>query len=167
MTHAKAKVIFATHMQAARSRKLSAYEKDQLSKARQVLRQTAKPAMNPKKVILEWKEVSGRISRREYNSERAAIRDAKGYNRIGIDARVITPSGDKWFAAPRRNAKRAKSNPEGVLIYGEVQRIYAKKTQDHICDAECKATGHRYYHDFTSKPRMYGLPNGDLLIKSR
>ena len=105
MTPAKAKVVFATHMQAARTRKLTPYEQNQLSKARQVLRQNRKPAMN------------------------------------------------------------ARKNPRGVLIYGQVDTIYAKKTQKHVCDAECKAHGHRYYHKFSSKPKMYGLPDGTLLIK--
>lgn len=109
MTPAKAKVIFATHMQAARQRKLTAYELRQLSKARQVLRQQRKPASN--------------------------------------------------------KPRAAKSNPQGVLIYGQVDTIYAKKTQNHVCDDDCKAHGHRYYHKFSSKPKMYGLPDGTLLIK--
>jgi hypothetical protein len=66
---------------------------------------------------------------------------------------------------PIGKGKKAKSNPDGVLIYGNVQRIEAVKTQDHICDAECKKFGHRYFHEFTSKPKMYGLPDGSLLIK--
>lgn len=59
------------------------------------------------------------------------------------------------------------SNPKRTLIYGQVNRIIATKKQKHICDAECKRHGHRYFHDFTSKPKMYGLPNGDLLITTR
>lgn len=58
-------------------------------------------------------------------------------------------------------------NPRGVLIYGKVNRIIATKLQKHICDAECKKHGHRYFHDFTSRAKMYGLPNGDLLITTR
>jgi len=121
MTPAKAKVIFATHMQAARTRQLTAYEKQQLSIARQTLRHHAKGSVrNVRKgrKVLEWNEQG------------------------------------------KRNAPK-----HGVLIYGEVQTIYAKKTQNHICDADCKAHGHRYYHKFSSKPKMYGLPDGTLLIK--
>ena len=109
MTVQKARVIFATHMQAARKRKLTTYETNQLNIARQTLRQSRKPAVN----------------------------------------------------APRQR------NPKAVLIYGSVQTIYAKKTQPHICDDECKKHNHQYFHDFSSKPKMYGLPNGDLLIKHR
>ena len=112
MTPAKAKVVFATHMQAARTRKLHPYELKQLSIARQVLRHHAKGATRNKK----------------YSRHRAA------------------------------------GNPKRVLIYGQVKTIYAKKTQPHVCDAECKAKNHTYYHDFSSKPKMYGLPNGHLLI---
>lgn len=67
---------------------------------------------------------------------------------------------------PIGKGKKAKSNPDKpVLIYGNVRRIEAVKTQDHVCDAECKSVGHRYFHNFTSKPKMYGLPDGSLLIK--
>ena len=64
-------------------------------------------------------------------------------------------------------ARKAKGlpNPKRVLIYGEVQTIFAKKTQKHICDDECKKHGHKYFHEFSSKPKMYGLPDGSILIK--
>lgn len=108
MTVARAKVIFPTHMAAARKRKLTPYEQRQLDTARQVLRSARKP-----------------------------------------------------------NVRRAQRNPNRTLIYGCVETIYAKKTQSHICDDDCKAHGHKYYHKFSSKPKMYGLPNGDLLITTR
>lgn len=122
MTHAQAKQIFATHMQAARKRKLAPYETKQLSEARQTLRRHARPAMNSKKVL------------------------NKQYGKIG--------------------KVKAKANPDQpVLIYGKVTKILATKTQDHICDAECKQAGHRYFHNFTSTAKMYGLPDGSLLIR--
>jgi len=117
MTLQKAKVIFATHMQAARKRKLTAYELKQLSIARQTLRMNAKPVMNRKRVT-------------------------------------------------RRKRVTSSPNPKRVLIYGSVKRIEAIKTQSHICDSDCKKHGHRYYHNFSSNPKMYGLPDGSLLIKS-
>lgn len=68
-----------------------------------------------------------------------------------------------------RAQRKPAMNPGNrkTLIYAQVDKIYATKKQSHICDAECKAHGHRYFHTFTSKPKMYGLPNGDLLITSR
>lgn len=71
-------------------------------------------------------------------------------------------------ARPAMNPKRklAKANPgKPVLIYGKVLRIEAIKTQNHICDAECKKFNHRYFHDFSSAPKMYGLPDGSILIR--
>ena len=61
MTHAEAKQIFATHMQAARKRKLAPYETKQLSQARQVLRQYAKPAMNVRR---KGARISSRVIRK-------------------------------------------------------------------------------------------------------
>lgn len=126
MTVAKARVIFATHMQAARKRKLTAYELRQLGTARQVLRQSSKPAMNPLRVV---------------------HRSRKSGKQRGVE-----------FG-------RFDENPKGVLIYGQVDCIYATKKQNHVCDDDCKAHGHRYFHKFKSKPKMYGLPDGSLLIK--
>lgn len=62
---------------------------------------------------------------------------------------------------------RRSANPRrgAVMIYGQVEKVFAKKSQKHKCDAACKKTGHRYWHAFKVKPRMYGLPDGSILIK--
>lgn len=91
-------------------------------------------------------------------AEKAKLSEARQKMRM-----VRKPISNKPVGKGKKT--RAKSNPDGVLIYGNVRRIEAVKTQDHICDAECKACGHRYFHNFTSKPKMYGLPDGSLLIK--
>jgi hypothetical protein len=52
-----------------------------------------------------------------------------------------------------------------VMVYGRVLRIEAQKTQPHVCDDDCAAVDHCYYHDFSKGAVMYGLENGDLLIR--
>lgn len=52
-----------------------------------------------------------------------------------------------------------------VMVYGRVLRVEAQKTQPHRCDPDCAAVGHRYYHEFKKGAVMYGLENGDLLIR--
>lgn len=63
----------------------------------------------------------------------------------------------------------AKRNPSRrrTIIYGRVIRIDAQKTQKHLCDASCKRHGHKYTHGFKPGAKMYGLPNGDIIITSR
>lgn len=165
MTPAKAKVIFATHMQAARKRKLTGYELEQLGRARQVLRQSRKPAMNAK---MEALQVGDRVY---FSSDPEKIQGTvKAVHMSGIKVKwddgeltvVRRPQIRKVLATP----KGKLPNPKPVLIYGSVDRIYATKTQEHICDAECKRNGHRYFHNFKTHPKMYGLPDGSILLKS-
>lgn len=62
-----------------------------------------------------------------------------------------------------------KANPgKPVVIYDRVFAITARKGQPHptVCDAECKAKNHCYIHEFKPGAVMYGLPNGDILIRS-
>lgn len=57
-----------------------------------------------------------------------------------------------------------KSNPRRgrpVLIYDKVLEIQAQK------GAASQYSRQKFYHPFTSKARVYGLPNGDLLITGR
>lgn len=187
MTPAKAKVIFATHMQAARQRKLTAYELRQLSTARQVLRHHAKPAMNARsqriqtgEIVYHKKEkVKGYVQRK--HDHRLWIRWEDGEYSVVNESEVrrvlATPKGHLPNAEQQtisaehadvfiHNKRKRKSNPsKATLIYGQVDCIYATKKQNHICDDECKKHGHRYFHEFSSKPKMYGLPDGTLLIK--
>ncbi len=70
-----------------------------------------------------------------------------------------------WAFNPR------KSNPchnsRATMIYGRVLQVEAMKTQKHQCDAECKRCGHCYTHTFKPGAVMLGLPNGDILIRSK
>ena len=61
----------------------------------------------------------------------------------------------------------AKANPgKPTVIYGRILRIEAQKTQPHRCDAECKAVNHKYFHDFKAGSKIYGMPDGSLVIRS-
>jgi len=57
------------------------------------------------------------------------------------------------------------ANPRRVLVYGNLIRIEAQKTQPHRCDPGCKRVKHCYFHDFKPGAKIYGLPDGSLLIK--
>lgn len=159
MTLDRARLIFKTHMAAARSgKKLTAYDKNQFHKAQAVLRAHRKPAMNPKRKSGQYTEAQ---------TKRYQVGFDHGYLGQEMSDRSIEYKKG-YIQGVHYREKRIrgrKSNPDKpTLIYQQVDRIYATKRQSHICDSECKKNGHRYFHDFTSKPRMYGLPNGDLLI---
>ncbi len=64
-------------------------------------------------------------------------------------------------------SKRNPSEKLGTVIYGRVLMIQAQKTGPHRCDPECARCNHSYYHEFKSHAVMYGLPNGDILIRSK
>jgi len=105
---------------------------------------------------------TGRVHIKESKSGPVMTYFPSVYGMKWLDRKV-----DKVATSHKFRVIKGGKNPKHVLIYGQVNRIIATKTQEHICDAECKRHGHRYYHDFSSKPQMYGLPDGSLLIKSR
>lgn len=96
-----------------------------------------------------------------------------------IAGNLLTKPVGKWtqndinvaFQEINKWKGKSKSNPPSrkpVMIYGRLLRIEAQKTQKHICDAACKKAQHRYFHDFSSRPAIYGSPDGKTLtIKLR
>jgi hypothetical protein len=59
-----------------------------------------------------------------------------------------------------------RKNPPLTKIYSELIEIRASKAgMPHKCDSACKKAGHRYVHKFSSKPCIYGLPDGSILIR--
>lgn len=67
---------------------------------------------------------------------------------------------------PRKKSIRKKPT-KNTVIYRRVLRIEAQKVGPHRCDAECRRFKHKYFHDFRLRNvQMFGLPNGDLLIKT-
>lgn len=66
----------------------------------------------------------------------------------------------------RRLCKNPNPPPGATVIYGRCLRIEAQKTQAHACDPGCARADHCYFHDFKKGAVIYGLPNGDILIKN-
>lgn len=53
---------------------------------------------------------------------------------------------------------KIKNTKDLVLIYDKVERIYATKGKN------SNYPNMKFVHIFKTKPKLYGLPNGDLLI---
>lgn len=142
-----AKRVFAELMATARRRTLSPAEKEQLIIARQQLRSAKKSVMRNKARILSRRKAREMLHLHEYSSK---------HQQRFLGARA---SG---YPVKKR---KAKSNPQGAPIYGHVLDITCRRTGSHRCDAACKRVNHTYRHTFKSKPPIYGLPDGSLLIK--
>lgn len=100
-----------------------------------------------------------------------------GYARSEAEAEGII---DMLAENPRRRnppCRCASSNPAAPpeIIYGRALAVEGQMTQPHplVCDAECKAHGHRYRHDYGRGARILGVlgptlaQKGDVLITFR
>lgn len=90
-------------------------------------------------------------------SLRAAL-TGKSYKGIHFQTVMYTPTAGRAFA---RNARRRVNAPRAVEVYGNVEKIFAQKGRSSLYPGE------RFQHRFTTRPRMLGLPSGDLLITGR
>lgn len=98
------------------------------------------------------------------NDAKDALAYYKSIRRYTMSPRRHSALG---FKTKYKGGQKKHNPPKPVMIYGSIGRIEGTKTQRHICDDECVAYGHRYYHNFKSKPKMYGLPDGSLLVTNR
>jgi hypothetical protein len=64
--------------------------------------------------------------------------------------------------ARRRVRRTRQTNPRGVLIYEKITRVEGTKGKN------SKYPGERFFHNFKKPyPKMFGLPDGSLLITSK
>jgi hypothetical protein len=160
MTLQQARSVFSEMMQLSQRRRLTAVEHRWLRQASQILRAEKRGKLrNPRK------KVSARKARIILHHK-----EVKGYPLTARQRRFFGARASGYPVRRKRNVAAGFYDEEHVFhgktkIYGKVLRIEAQKTGRHFCDAECKRAGHKYYHDFRVKPTMYGLPNGDILIK--
>lgn len=148
MTHTEAKKTFADLMQLSRRKTLSPSERQKLAIVRQYLRTAKKSVMrNRKAKKLSRAKACQMLKERAYSSPAQ-----QGF------------LGARCTGYPVRKARKNPST-RGVQIYDQILDITARKNGPHRCDAACKRVNHTYRHTFTSKPKIYGLPDGSILIK--
>jgi hypothetical protein len=105
------------------------------------------------RVTVNRKVTAYRTTRKKAQAQAALLRGV----RHGMKIRK-NPKGQ------RKNPVTVHSPKMPVMIYGRLLRIEAQKGPRHICDAKCKAAGHKYYHDFSRHAKVYGMPDGSLKI---
>lgn len=103
-------------------------------------------------------------------AQRAHLRSAVVAKRMGMNPRRKKRLRPRSRARTKRNPiviynrpKRAlrRNQPKGTLLYNSVLEVRARK------DYHPQYKGQRFFHRFKNPyPKVYGLPNGDLLITS-
>jgi hypothetical protein len=144
-------VVFYTGL-IARGIGLTADEQRDLTTARQFLRSVRKGTRNP---------FQGAIMDENENIEVSPLYDEKYKAQRWVrDARTIYKRTGKKVVASKVEFI-SKTNPANVkLIYGNVEQIKATKQAG-------RYKGQKFFHDFKSGAKAYGLDNGDILITTR
>lgn len=183
MTLKDAKSVFAHLMQVARTRELRDTEKRTLTRARQTLRQHAKPVRNAPVIgqcqcadsscpVHKGKShctndavaLLRRVDMMDSTGTKMCLECADDALESGLFS-VVRTRKNIWNVKRKKNQNYGRT---GMQIYGRCLRIEAIKTNNHTYGGKATAAGQRYYHDFTTKnAKIYGLPNGDLLISTR
>jgi len=109
--------------------------------------------------------IGQRIFPRRPNVSKRKARVILHHGEVG--GHPLTEKQRRFFGARASGYPVRNPHKKLVLIYGRVLSIDAQKTQPHRCDSECVDFQHKYRHVFKKGAKMYGLPNGDILITTR
>lgn len=169
MTLDRARRVFASHMAAARTRQLTAYEKRELTAARQMLRRSRRPAgqtkVNPKRggySVYVFKAGRGLV----YIGNRSTLVKARdiarqegqhGFEIYGPDGVIVARKAVKAPYTPlsRNRPKEARKNPSGLIRMGKLVEI---RYQRDI------GTQKGYYrHPFKVRPVIYYRPSDNSI----
>jgi len=160
-----ARRVFASHMAAARTRQLTAYEKRELTTARQMLRRSRRPAglskVNPKQKArrnsAKLCPTCGRSAGSPYRRADARGRIVQGCVDKFHTGHLTTPSESaRWHGS--REARSIRKNPSGLIRMGKLVEI--RYERDH------GAQKGYYRHPFKVRPVIYYRPSDNsILIK--
>ena len=132
------------------------------------------PGMNAKEIInATILDLQDTIASLQYSDDALDIfgepitKDVKSHTIKSLSERLDVASKSILERNPKNRPSIKKLKNPPVEIYGRLLRLEAQKGPGHVCDAACKNAGHCYFHDFSKHARVFGLPDGSLLIKDK
>lgn len=106
-------------------------------------------------------ETIDRVIARQMNG--ATLADA-----IYAEQKYGTMSHPRGRAGRASRKQRPQRNPREVMIYPRIGAITACKAgMPHNCDAECKAAGHWYIHEFKKGSGIFGKVDGSINVRRK